>query len=631
MDEEDLADAEEARKIQTSASFAGLGSTDSDAVRASGLLGLFRVQGETMGVKLLRRMGWKEGQGIGPKVRRTAFLDMRTAAAGSGETFLFAPEDVSMVAFVRKQDRKGLGYEGESRIGPLNVSGARWRSGEDDDDDEEDEEDEDSALGRPRFTIGTGIAKKKGAKAKGGIGIGILNDTGSDDDDPYEMGPRISYNRVIGGGRKKKKATIAVNPALKNKPTFIPKKKALAGIALGVRKCHDGKLPLDGFVFGKDPDSLTSSITSEGKYPPPKIPPGWKSSKQPASQLSATTSSEAPYVSTADAAKSSALDPKARAALLGEKQLPGKSVFDFMSESAREQLSKATGRTDLPAARGEVPAGYALSEEERLQQLLDQVPKLEKPTAIAAISRGSGGGAPYADNEDKRSRYRGYLEYQAGFSKELPPKPYTMKQEDWLREFHEFFNCARIFKPMTGVMASRFTTSSSSTKVLSSGSPGVADEKELLSKPPPRPQDPAEEAARLGMFGHLTRSTADFFPTRLLCKRFNVKAPSHVQPDQDQPGGDGLRQETFPTRFASSAGSFAMPQDPSSGTRGQSNAHESGAPNAAIAPAVGVSNPVIPPQEPVMDASRNEALEGTRAGEDVFKAIFGDSDEDDEE
>jgi G patch domain-containing protein 1 len=30
-----------------------------------------------------------------------------------------------------------------------------------------------------------------------------------------------------------------------------------------------------------------------------------------------------------------------------------------------------------------------------------------------------------------------------------------------------------------------------------------------------------------------------------------------------------------------------------------------------------------------VDANRNEALEGKRAGEDVFKAIFGDSDDED--
>lgn len=32
----------------------------------------------------------------------------------------------------------------------------------------------------------------------------------------------------------------------------------------------------------------------------------------------------------------------------------------------------------------------------------------------------------------------------------------------------------------------------------------------------------------------------------------------------------------------------------------------------------------------VIDFSRNEVLEGKRVGEDVFKVIFGDSDEDDD-
>lgn len=35
------------------------------------------------------------------------------------------------------------------------------------------------------------------------------------------------------------------------------------------------------------------------------------------------------------------------------------------------------------------------------------------------------------------------------------------------------------------------------------------------------------------------------------------------------------------------------------------------------------------PAEDVVDPDRNEALEGERAGEAVFKAIFGDDDEDD--
>ncbi len=64
MDEEDLADAEEAKQIQTTAAFAGLGSTRvTMPCAASGLLqGLFRPEGETMGVKLLKRMGWRRAE-----------------------------------------------------------------------------------------------------------------------------------------------------------------------------------------------------------------------------------------------------------------------------------------------------------------------------------------------------------------------------------------------------------------------------------------------------------------------------------------------------------------------------------------------------------------------------------------
>lgn len=616
MDEEDLADAEEAKKITTNAAFAGLGLTENDATRASGLMGLFRTQGETMGVKLLKKMGWREGQGIGPKVRRKARLELQNDAAAQGETFLFAPENVPMIAFVKKTDKNGLGYAGESKLTPIGLSGSKKSSHGDTDDEDEDDY---GSLGRPRLTIG-GARKKETSKVRGGIGIGVLNDTGSDDEDPYEVGPKISYNRVIGGDKKKKKATIAANPTLQAKPKFITKKAAssiLGKVGLGVRKCHDGRLPLDGFVFGKEPDALTTEINSEGKYPPPKVPPGWVSSKAPI-----TESGEANYVSTADAAKASNLDPKARAALLGEKQLPGKSVFDFISPASRDRLAAVTGRSDLPQALGEVPAAYARSEAEKQQELLDRVPKLDKETAVAAISRGIGGGAPYADNEEKRARYRGYLEFQAGFRQQLPAKPKKLTDEEWLREFHEFFNCARIFKPMTGFMASRFTTSSSTKPATST----TGDKENLVSKPPPKPEDPAEEAARLGMFGTMTRSTTNFYPTRLLCKRFGVKPPAHVQPDNYDATTSEKKKDDVWSQFQSygyQGGS--VERDLMGLDFGSTGGGGSG--NTAMADVKSGEAQKPAPAPVVLDTSRNEALEGQRPGDEVFKAIFGDSDD----
>lgn len=615
MDEEDLADAEEAKKIQTNAAFAGLGSTANDATRASGLMGLFRTQGETMGVKLLKKMGWREGQGIGPKVRRKARLELQADTTAQGDTFLFAPENVPMIAFVKKTDKKGLGYAGDSRLTPIGLSGSKKSSHGDTDDEDEDDY---GALGRPKLTIG-GARKKESSKIRGSIGIGILNDTGSDDEDPYEVGPKISYNRVIGGDKKKKKATIAANPTLQAKPKFITKKAAssiLGKVGLGVRKCHDGRLPLDGFVFGRDPDALTTEINSEGKYPPPQIPPGWVSSKAPKTETPGTAN----YVSTADVAKASTLDPKARAALLGEKQLPGKSVFDFISPASRDRLVTVTGRVDLPQALGEVPAAYARSEAEKQQELLDRVPKLDKETAVAAISRGVGGGAPYSEDEEKRARYRGYLEFQAGFRPALPPKPKKLTDEEWLREFHEFFNCARIFKPMTGFMASRFTTSSSSTTKSSSTTLNAGDvARDLVTKPPPKPEDPAEEAARLGMFGTMTRSTTDFYPTRLLCKRFGVKPPAHVMPDNYEETGREKKKDDLWSQFQSYGG--GVYQGAAFGTSTAMADLERGGGGEQT------QKPVVAPA-PVLDTSRNEALEGKRPGEEVFKAIFGDSDDD---
>ncbi|KAI1204971.1 DUF1604-domain-containing protein [Annulohypoxylon truncatum] len=653
MDEEDLADAEEARKLQTAQGFAGLGSTDEDGLaQRGGLTDLFRVKGDTMGKKLLRKMGWKDGQGIGPKVRRKARLEVGGGKSGGtvqdgGETYLFAPDNVSMISFNKKLDRKGLGHRGESRLAPMR-SNTRTEAGS-----SSDEDSRNGPLIRPNA-----LKKKKPSKfGKGGIGIGVLNDTGSDDEDPYEIGPRISYNRVIGGDKKKKKAastTTSANPALRSAPVFISRKHALAQAGKNLRKCHDGRLPLDGFVFGTRTDDLASSINSEvNKYPPPTIPPDWKPSKQRQPD-DASSASNPNYVSTADAARASNLDPRSRAALLGEAQLQGKSVFDFLSASARERLASATGKPNLPPALGEIPAGFALSDAERRQQLLRRVPELDKATAAAAIARGASGGgsAPYADDEAKRGRYRRYLEWAAGFAAEPPAKAPDVSEEDYLRELHEFRKCALIFKPMTGAMASRFTTSTSASGLKGNGNgngSGADGNTDLVSRPPPKPADPAEQAARLGMYGSMTRSTADFYPTRLLCKRFNVKPPAHVQPDQEQEGaGAGVSGNTAkskaadPFRTFSSGGVYSesamtldeLVRSAQTQTQAQGAGGSAAGDGGEVSASTTSKAPEVPPQPQatavVVNAEVNEVLEGKRAEDDVLKAIFGDSSDDED-
>ncbi|CAK7263225.1 hypothetical protein SEPCBS57363_000444 [Sporothrix epigloea] len=642
MDEEDLADAEEARKIQTSHSFAGFGLTANDTScpsfdGGSALAGLFRITGETKGKTLLKKMGWREGQGLGPKVRRIARLDVgRTEDHRS--TFLFAPEDCAVMRLIKKSDHKGLGFRGEERLTTTTLRGETEKSHNDNSDSDAELS---STITRGLFSrpkLVAGIPRTKSTQ-RGGIGIGVLNDTGSDDEDPYDLGPRISYNRVIGSDKKKKKAVKKpVAPSHDDDDdsphgaVARPKRVILSSRLSSARVCHDGRPPLKGFVFGKKLDALTCDTNASAKYPPPIIPPGWKSSKQARGpeEKGADPQADSTYVSTADSAKASKLNPTSRAAVLGEGQLPGKSVFDYLSRDARDRIVAATGRRDLPEAHGEVPEAYALTEQEKQDQLLRAMPSLDKATAVAAIARGARGGGPYQDNEAKRSRYRAYLECQAGIAASLAPKLAGMKDDEWLREAYEFFNCARIFKPMSGPMASRFTTSTVPAANASSNASGAAGASDgtanLVTRPTARQEDPAEAAAKMGMYGQMTRTIGEFLPTRLLCKRMGVKMPDIVQSDAKTGMGEGYGSGP-PTRFTKpdheGGSSYSLaPQ--------LLEAKAGGKTSTALSKPSATGPPPAPASVISIQPDRNEALEGKRASEDVFRAVFGDSDAEDE-
>ncbi|KAK1711215.1 hypothetical protein CaCOL14_012926 [Colletotrichum acutatum] len=529
MDEEDLADAAATQNIQTTDPFSALGASAHTIHHAGDFTGLARAFGDTMGLKLLRKMGWKDGQGIGPKVRRTARLGVMTSTqyAATGDTHLFAPDDINMIEFDRKQNRQGLGFTGEQKLSQLSGPGIiRTNRDQFGMEDEASNGNEVSGGLQPALSISRKTGKPSQAAPRGGLGVGILNDTGSDDEDPYDIGPRISYNRVLGGdkSRKKKKqpASLSANPSVRSKPVFVA--KSSSANAYGQTRCLDGKLPLKGFALAHSTESRLTGQPAVS-YRPPTVPDHWRSTKRSVGGNTTTA-----YISTADAAKTAQHEPKSRALLLGESTLPGKSIFDYMSVAARERLAVATGRTNLPPAKAEIPAEHARTAEQKLQDRLGSIPVLAKETAIAAMSRGSGTGGPYANNEAKQARYRLYLQDAAGFGGSAPLKPLGMTEDDYVKEIEEFYGCARLFQPMTGFMATRFTTASTGPKEGADvGSPHTAQQ-----VPGPVGQtDPTETAAKMGMYGRMTRLTADFFPTRLLCKRFNVRPPAHSRPDSD--------------------------------------------------------------------------------------------------
>uniref|UniRef100_F1KVZ8 G patch domain-containing protein 1 n=1 Tax=Ascaris suum TaxID=6253 RepID=F1KVZ8_ASCSU len=101
-----------------------------DASLASRIESLVRPVRESMGVRLLKKMGWREGQGIGPKMSRRALekhklneLRARGRVGSFNEEavreveemapgFEFAPDDVLSHYLHSRDGVRGLGYEG---------------------------------------------------------------------------------------------------------------------------------------------------------------------------------------------------------------------------------------------------------------------------------------------------------------------------------------------------------------------------------------------------------------------------------------------------------------------------------------------------------------------------------------
>lgn len=596
MDEEDLNEQEEARVLQTAGAYAGLGLTDDDARRRDALIDLMRPAA-SIGVTLLQKMGWREGQGIGPKVRRRARLGAEDADDRQ-EAHLFAPQNTKMITFTLKTDTKGLGFGGQSTAKASH--------------DEHQEDDDAGLLAQSKSKFGQQSKPSK----KSSFGLGVLNDTGSDDEDPYEVGPKISYNKSLAARKRKKTkpaASSTANPLVSTKPIFLSKKK----LSTGFRKTHDGRLPLDGFLLTTAPLDLATA----SRYPPPKVPPDWKSSKGSTGQ-----EPKKQYQSTADAARASTLDPAARASLLGEATLPGKSVFDFLPAAARARLVAASGKTDLPAARGEsapstpssagkppaAPAGGGGLE----AAPLPPPPLLDAPTARAALARiapagGGGGWSPYADDAGKRARYRAFLEAAArGSGAAAAGGPAGERGREEAREFAQ---AARVFRPMSGAMAQRFTPSSSSASAANPASAAAAAGENAA------PSDPAEDAARMGMFGVMTRAVRDFAPTRLVCKRFGVRPPDSAVADEREAAAAAAAARTS----AAGGGESLVDQI----------MREAGAARMALVPTGGCASgggESAGKTGGEVDRERNEALEKERPGDAVFKAIFGSDDDSDD-
>ncbi|KAJ3090005.1 hypothetical protein HK102_004933 [Quaeritorhiza haematococci] len=438
---------------------------------------------DPIGVKLMRQMGWREGQGIGPRTRRKRLV----AEADDEDIFaaekLFAPAATQVVEFTSKKNQYGLGFDPHKNAPEFAAFGGGEQSAS---------RDEVQKAGR----------SKKGPRMSSGFGVGIFED--DDDEDVYGSASMASYDIVIhdddeghfAGFKRKAGFGATVTDQMSSKST-----KRTFGLDSDIfdRKLvgFDGRPPLIGFVFAKTP------LAPPENFLPPVVPPNWKPNPPISDSTSKPAPSQTPATGQPGSQRQPQLTAEERREILGEEALKGpqRSVFSFISVKAQGRLQEIIDKTrEASSSDGEAAA------------------QVSKEQALAALQ----GFMPFGNDPEKQQRYKRYLEVCAGLSNKPLLAPPHMSEMELAHEKREFVEAARIYRPLSSMMASRFTSASN----VDQEAANEKDAKEIQD-------ETSSAAASANMYGKLTRTRQEWVPARLLCKRFNI---AHPHPDRPDPG-----------------------------------------------------------------------------------------------
>lgn len=525
MDEEDLAHLDETRTLSnktgyqddatsgsrhapgdvlgdllglgSSAAAAGPQSSEADTA-AGGLV----APPSSLGHKILTRMGWKAGNGLGALVtaKRRGVLErmygltkgLRSQPASAGGNRV-PPPDTPMPAMtfsLDKRDTHGLGWTG----------------------------------GNDQNAASAGVAATPGpaANSRRGFDISVLEE--ADEDDVNDI---YSTSESAKDALHRRKATRA--------PPTSTSTSTLPGVSGSDHRWRDGKALPAGFVVVEGDSIIDDGTSSAQTWLPPRVPDGWQPDPLKVwSQAKAGTGPPPSLLAAPPPLNNGARQPQAsdRAQMLGEAPMPGPppSLSAYMP-------AKAAALSPPPPTT--VP-----------------LPRIDASVTRAGLR----GFIPFGNDPAKQKRYVAFLE---SCSSDSPPTsmpvPTDRTRQQVLTELDEFARSASIFKGTLGssAMSSRFASAQTSE-----GAGDVHAPAPGLYQPTPRSKDEVEaekkrkeeeerereerekeerrtdeqRAAKTGLFGvGRTRVVKDWFPPRLLCKRLGVKDP---HPDRSGPGGE---------------------------------------------------------------------------------------------
>ncbi|KAI9342795.1 hypothetical protein DFJ73DRAFT_762131 [Zopfochytrium polystomum] len=538
MDEDDLADLEDERRVKATETFDLLGGTEKELARrkaalhemskgserlprtskvvcltesssaVGGLSGkiadaLIVPASGSIGVKLLRKMGWRDGQGVGPRVKKV-LLDSGEEDVHAAN-HLFAPQDITAVILTGTTGVYGLGFRQHTSVeeGAAEMSGRRnvFHQGNR----------SNTVCSRNFSVFDFDWSQNESLKNLGGFGTGVL-----DDDEDVD---------VYAGDRSRS----SFHQTLDDEECIDSEKTHWQVLQIGKGVFHPAKRP------------LLVSFRFDAPQPPSNFTP-----------LHRNTST-VPAIPFPEERR---LNAEQRRQLLGEESLqgPARSVFAFIPQEAQAKLNQYL--------------------EQSSQKQSPESTSLSKDVAVAALK----GFMPFGNDPEKQNRYRMYLEFHAGQNDDnvkhpprIPVKHFSPQEER--TELIEFAKAAQIFRPLSDLMAARFTSSSSGSDKLTE-----------------RTVEPIK-------YGLATRRIMDFHPAKLLCKRFNVPNPYGVS--KNEPIAED--KEVLNSKAMEELKSVI------SATPAQADDDENG------------------PHQ-----SKEELDEPPRPSLDIFKAIFADSDSDDD-
>ncbi|KAI8818228.1 uncharacterized protein EV422DRAFT_499356, partial [Fimicolochytrium jonesii] len=581
MDEEDMASLTANQQIAATEEFDILGGTARELARRKATVNAVERDGsaapmalpaalvedligpskDPIGKKLLRQMGWREGHGVGPRARRRRRGDGKEDIYATEH--LFAPKDVTVDTLKPKADHYGIGfdpYENAPEFAHLKKSAATKPSSE-----------------------------AKPAK-RSGFGVGVFEDE-TEDLDVYGSSGMATYDMIIDDDedervfmRQKFGAARTSDGGSGDAPSRKTTGLNTEFLDIYSGLCNDGRPPLEGYA----PPDVPADFVPLHKFPPP-------SATQPAAPTSTTE-----WQGRQQSQTHSALSADARRDLLGEEALkaPQRSVFAYLplkeQDRLQEYINKANrGREEL--AKRETAQNAPAPNE----------PKLDKQTAEAALK----GFMPFGNDPPKQGRYRRFLEVAAGMATEYATVPKVT--QDISHERLEFSKAAQIFKPLSSMMASRFTSATHTIE------PGFAPSSKNLTTPQPNDTHLQKEAADLNMYGRLTRSVKEWRPEKLLCKRFGVPDPYMNAKKKEKVEDE--KNEVARDRLVARGG-LGMGMDPG---------------RAALIGAASDGSSEKVSATPETEAKETSASAGEdeyeRPPMDIFKAIFADSDDEVEE